>query len=69
MRILKQPLFYAMKYFYIIILLSVISCRTEDEQVLVTSRVDCSVPADLAVPKGGFKNEDTLSVQQIVQLR
>ena len=59
-----------MKPLYIIVLLSIISCRQETEILpVITSKLDCIVPNYSVIPENGFKNEDTITVTAIVQLR
>lgn len=54
----------------IALLLSIISCREETETLpVINSKLDCIVPNYSAIPKNGFKNEDSIKVEVIVQLR
>lgn len=59
-----------MKYFCMLFFLILLSGGPETKkEPLVTSQVDCIVPVNSIVPEGGFKNEDSVSVAEIVQMK
>ncbi|PZR20039.1 MAG: hypothetical protein DI539_12120 [Flavobacterium psychrophilum] len=59
-----------MKYFCMLFFLILLSGGQETKkESLITSQVDCIVPVYSVVPEGGFKNEDSVTVAEIVQMK
>ena len=51
------------------ILLICISYKNERKTTAISSKYDCIIPAYSNIPQNGFKNEDSISVREINQLR